>query len=49
MWALTVLLNPRSRSEQAPGSGFHPCDESNIIECDFLGHSWCNKKIDPER
>ena len=40
---------PRSRSEQAPGSGFHPRDESDKVDCEFLGPSWFNKKVDPER
>ena len=35
--------------EQAAGSEFHPSDESDKIDCCFLGPSWCNKKIDPER
>ena len=39
----------RSRSEQAPGSGFHPHDKSYKIDCGFLGPSWCNKKVYPER
>ena len=38
----------KSRSEQAPGSEFHPRDESEKIACDFLGPFWCNKKINPE-
>jgi hypothetical protein len=38
----------RSKSEQAPGSEFHPRDESEKIDCGFLGPSWCNKKINPE-
>ena len=38
----------RSRSEQAPGSEFHPGDESDKIDCCFLGPSWCNKKVNPE-
>ena len=38
-----------SWSEQAPGSLFHPCNESGIIDCDFLGPFWCNIKVDPER
>ena len=37
-----------SRSEQAPESGFHPCDKSENNYCGFLGPSWCNKKVDPE-
>ena len=39
----------KSRSEQAPGSGSHPSDESDKNDCEFLGPSWCNKKVDPER
>ena len=39
----------RSRSEQAPGSVFHPRDESEKINCDFLGPFWYNIKLDPER
>ena len=38
-----------SRSEQAPGSVFHPCDKSGKIDCDFLGPFWNNIKVDPER
>ena len=37
------------RSEQAPGSGFHLRDESDKIDCEMLGPSWCKKKVDPER
>ena len=37
-----------SRSEQAPGSEFHPCDEREKVYCGFLGPSWCNKKVNPE-
>ena len=36
-------------AEQAPGSGFHPRDESTKISCGFFGACWCNTKIDPER
>ena len=39
----------RSRSEQAPGSGFHPRVKSDKICCGFLGPAWCNKKVYPER
>ena len=39
----------KSGSEHAPGSGFHPLDESDKIYCEFLGPSWCNKKVDPEK
>ena len=38
----------RSRSEQAPGSEFHPRDESEKNVCGFLGPSWCSKKVNPE-
>ena len=38
-----------SRSEDATGSGFHPCDKSDKIYCSFLGPSWCKKKVDPEK
>ena len=31
-------------SEQAPGSEFHPHDESENIDSDFLGPFWCDKK-----
>ena len=37
----------KSRSEQAPGSEFHPRDESEKNDCGFLGPSWCNKKVNP--
>ena len=37
-----------SRSEQAPGSEFHPRGESEKNDCGFLGPSWCNKKVNPE-
>ena len=40
---------PKSRSEQVPGSGFHPRDTSTKNYCGFLGPCWCKKKIDPER
>ena len=33
-----------SRSEQAPRSVFHPRDESDKIDCGFLGPRWCNKR-----
>ena len=39
----------KSRSEQAPGSEFHPRDESDKIDCGFLGPFWSNKTLDPER
>ena len=35
----------RSRSKQAPGSEFHPCDKSDKIDCGFLGPSLFNKKV----
>ena len=35
---------PKSRSEQAPGCGFHPQDESAKIYCVLLGPSWCKKR-----
>ena len=38
----------RSRSEQVPGSEFHPRDESEKNDCRFLGPSWCNKKVNHE-
>ena len=44
-----AVVLPRSRSEQAPGSEFHPRDESEKVDFDFLGPSWCKKKVDPER
>ena len=34
----------RSRYELVVGSEFHPRDESDKIDCGFLGPSWCNKK-----
>ena len=37
-----------SRSEPAPGSEFHPRDESDNIDFGFLGPSLCNKKVNPE-
>ena len=37
-----------SRSEQAPGSEFHPRDKSEKNYGGFLGPSWCNKKVNPE-
>ena len=40
---------PISRSKQAPGSGFHPREESDQIDCEFLGPSWCNTNVDTER
>ena len=44
-----MWCNVISRSEQAPGSVFQPRDENEKIYLDFLGPSWCNKKVDPER
>ena len=38
----------KSRSEQAPGSVFHPRDESGKNNCDLLLPFWCNIKGDPE-
>ena len=38
----------KSRSEQAPGSEFHPRDESDKIDCGFLGPSWFRKEVNPE-
>ena len=37
------------RSEEAPGSVFHPRDKNTKIDCGFLGPFWCNKKFDSER
>ena len=37
----------RSRSEQEPGSVFHPRDKSENYN-DILVTSWCNIKVDPE-
>ena len=45
---LGIYRSPRSRSELAPGSGFHPRDKSTKIYCVFWGPGWFNKKIDPE-
>ena len=40
----------RLRSEQAPGSVFHPRDKSDKKnDCDFLRPFWCNTIVDPER
>ena len=47
--ATPIFVVVRSRSEQAPGSGFHPRDKSTKIYCGFLGPRWCNTNIDPER
>ena len=35
---------PISGSEQALGSGFHPSDKSDKINCGFLGPSWHDKR-----
>ena len=40
---------PKSRSQQAPGSGFQPRDESDKFNCVFVGPSCCNRKVDPEK
>ena len=48
----TTLNFTISRSEQAPGSGFHPREESEKNYCGFLGPYWCNKQnkqLDPKR
>ena len=45
-WLVQVIT--KSRSEQPPGSVFHPRDEKEKNDCDFLGPSWCNIKLDPE-
>ena len=37
-----------SRSEQAPGSEFHPRDDSDKVDCDFLEPSWCKTNVNPE-
>ena len=49
VYSLALLILPKSRSEQAPGSVFHPHDESEKNCCDFLGPVRCNIKVDPER
>ena len=38
----------KSRSEEAPGSVFHPRDKNGKIDCNFLGPFWYNIKVDPE-
>ena len=48
VWCGPKGASHRSRSKQAPGSEFHPSDESEKNECGFLGPSWCNKNINPE-
>ena len=45
VWVETSI----SRYEQAPGSGFHPRDESDKSDFEFLGPPWCNKKVGPEK
>ena len=42
------LYSLKSRSEQAPGSEFHPYYKSVRVDSDFWGPSWCNKKVNPE-
>ena len=44
----SVIQYYKSRSEQAPGSEFHPRDKSEKNDFGFLGPSWCNKKVNPE-
>ena len=39
----------KSRSEQAPGIVFHPCDKIKKIDWDLRRPFWCNINIDPER
>ena len=46
--ALFALVLGKSRSEQAPGSEFHPRDDSEKNDYCFLGHYWCSKKVNPE-
>ena len=51
-WALVHITAEhctRSRSEQAPGSEFHPRDKSDKIDCGFFRPFWSNKKLDPKR
>ena len=52
-WTFPILLErglPHiSRSEQAPGRVFHPCDESEKNYWDFLEPFWNNIKVNPER
>ena len=38
----------KSRSEQVPGSGFHPHYESDKIDYGFMGPFWCTKKLYPK-
>ena len=45
LFILTTTTNVNiSRSEQAPGSAFHPCDKSKKNYCGLLGPGWYNKK-----
>ena len=37
--AETIQTASKSKSEQAPGSGFYPHD---------MGPYWCSKKVDPK-
>ena len=39
MQSLKTVYKYKSRSEQAPGSEFHPRDEREKIDCGFLGPS----------
>ena len=39
----------KSRSEQAPGSVFHPRGKSGKIYCNFFQTFGFNIKVDPER
>ena len=34
-----------SRSEKAPGSGFHPRDKSTKVGYGFCGPCWCNTNL----
>ena len=49
MTTLKLCTPHISRSEQGPGSGFHPRDESDTIYCVFLDVLGTIKKLDPER
>ena len=44
-----IIWFPKFRFEQAPRSGFHPCDESDKLNFGFLGPFWCIKKVYPDR
>ena len=46
---ISQIVYSKLRSEQAPGSGFHPRDKSEQHYCEFVRPPWCNKKVDPER